>query len=87
MAEWNAQNPASAIEPMSQVVQVNNVVWREGSNSTDFMRSIAEALEDAAHDGPVRACYFVFKKKVMGKRFSPREKNHDSHCVLSWVSR
>jgi len=64
VAEWNAQNPASAIEPKSQVIQVNDVVWRVGSNSSDFMRSITEALENAAHDGPVRACYFVFKKEV-----------------------
>lgn len=64
VAEWNAQNPTSAIEPKSQVVQVNNIVWQEGSNSSEFMRSIAEALEDAAHDGPVRACYFVFRKQV-----------------------
>jgi hypothetical protein len=66
VAEWNAQNPTSAVEPKSQVVQVNNMVWREGSNSSEFMRSIAEALEDAAHDGPVRACYFVFRKQVVG---------------------
>lgn len=64
VAEWNARNPASAIEPKSQVVQVNNVVWRVGSNSSEFMSNIADALESAAHEGPVRACYFVFKKQV-----------------------